>query len=492
MKYILSLDQGTTSSRALLIDHSGEIRGVRQKEFPQIFPQSGWVEHDPMDILNSQLDVAKEVVSEICEPTDEIVGLGITNQRETIIVWNKHTGKPVHNAIVWQCARSSDYCKTLRNDGYAETIHEKTGLVVDSYFSGPKIKWILDNVDGVRVAAENGDLIAGTVDCWLVWNLTGGECHVTDYSNASRTMLFNIKTLRWDEELLDLMKIPLSMLPEVKPSSHVYGNVKKSIFAKNIPICGILGDQQAALFGNLCLNQGTMKTTYGTGAFMLMNTGEEPVFSKNGLLTTIACGIDDKVVYALEGSVFMAGATIQWLRDSLGIISNASETEALAESVDDSYGVYFVPAFQGLGTPYWNMDAKAAIFGLTRGAKREHIVRAALEAIAYRVHDVLSTMRRDSGMALTEMRVDGGAAMNNFLMRFQADISAATIIRPDNIESTAMGAAFAAGLAVGFWNNTEELAAINDQHRIFEPRMNDEKRDQLYSGWQDAVRRCIE
>ena len=491
MKYILSLDQGTTSSRALLIDHAGGIRGVRQKEFPQIFPRSGWVEHDPMDILNSQLNVAGKVIAEVCEQGDEIVGLGITNQRETVIVWNKNTGEPVYNAIVWQCVRTAGFCETLRDEGYAETIHAKTGLVVDSYFSGPKIKWILDNVEGAREAATQGDLIAGTVDSWLVWNLTGGDCHVTDYSNASRTMLFNINTLAWDEELLELMEIPRSMLPEVKPSSCVYGCVEKSTFGKAIPISGILGDQQAALFGNLCLEPGTIKTTYGTGAFMLMNTGEEPVLSQKGLLTTIAWGIDDKVVYALEGSVFMAGATIQWLRDNLGIISNAAETVALAESVEDSYGVYFVPAFQGLGTPYWNMDAKAAILGLTRGAKREHIVRAALEAMAYRVQDVLATMREETGRELPEMRVDGGAAMNNFIMSFQADISDIAIVRPKNIESTAMGTAFAAGLAVGFWSHRDELTAINDRERLFEPQMSAEKRAELYSGWRDAVKRCL-
>jgi len=491
MKYILSLDQGTTSSRALLINHAGQICGVCQKEFPQIFPRTAWVEHDPMEILNSQIEVAREVINDVCSPDDEIVGLGITNQRETTIVWNKTTGKPVYNAIVWQCRRTAEYCKSMTKDHDAEIIHKKTGLVIDAYFSGTKIKWILDNVEGARSSAENGELLFGTVDTWLIWNLTGGKCHVTDYSNASRTMLFNINTLEWDDELLELMNIPRAILPEVKPSSTIYGETKQSLLGKIIPISGILGDQQAALFGNLCLKSGTIKNTYGTGAFMLMNTGTSPVFSEDGLLTTIAWGIDGKITYALEGSVFMAGATIQWLRDNLGLIKNATETEALATSVKDSYGVYFVTAFQGLGTPYWDMDAKAAITGLTRGAKKEHIVRAALEAIAFRVNDVLSVMKKDTGMKLSQMLVDGGAAMNHFLLQFQSDISNLSIIRPKNIESTAMGAAFAAGLAVGFWKEIDELKRIKEADRFFTPEMSEKKREKLYIGWKNAVKQTI-
>lgn len=491
MKYILSLDQGTTSSRALLVEHSGQINGVYQREFPQIFPRNGWVEHDPMDILNSQLEVTRKLINDFCQPGDEIISLGITNQRETTIVWDKNTGKPVCNAIVWQCRRSADYCNWLKTNNFAEKIHQKTGLVIDAYFSGPKIKWILDNIDGARTAAENGNLLFGTVDTWLIWNLTGGKCHITDYSNASRTMLLNINTLEWDEELLELMDIPRNMLPEVKPSSQVYGHTEQAILGHSIPIGGIFGDQQAALFGNLCLEPGMLKNTYGTGCFMLMNTGHRPVFSKHGLLTTIAWGLDGEVTYALEGSVFMAGATIQWLRDNLGIIKDAAETEALACAVEDSYGVFFVPAFQGLGTPYWNMDVKGGIWGLSRGVKKEHIVRAALESIAYRTNDVLQVMQQDAEMAIKEMLVDGGASMNNFLMQFQADISNLSIIRPKNIESTAMGAAFAAGLAVDFWEDRDELRAIKERERVFIPQMNEDRRNKLYQGWQNAVKRCL-
>lgn len=492
MKYILSLDQGTTSSRALLVNHAGNICGVAQKEFPQIFPEVGWVEHDPMDILNSQLEVAREVVGIVCKPEDEVIGLGITNQRETVIVWDKNTGKPVYNAIVWQCRRTAEFCNELKDHGNAESIHKKTGLVVDAYFSGTKIKWILDNVNGARNKAEKGDLLAGTVDSWLVWNLTGGKCHVTDYSNASRTMLFNINSLEWDQELLGLMGIPEQMLPEVKPSSYIYGHSEQAIFGNSIPISGILGDQQAALFGNLCLDPGTIKNTYGSGAFMLMNTGTRPVFSQEGLLTTIAWGLDDKVTYALEGSVFMAGATIQWLRDNLKMIENAAETEDLATSVEDSFGVYLVPAFQGLGTPYWNMDAKAGIIGLSRGARKEHIVRAALEAMAYRVQDVLLVMQKDVKMELKETLVDGGAAMNNFLLQFQADISNMKIIRPKSIESTALGAAFAAGVAVEFWEDRDDLRTIKEHDRVFVPAMDENKRKSLYDGWLKAVDQILE
>lgn len=491
MKYILSLDQGTTSSRALLVDHGGNISGISQKEFPQIFPQAGWVEHNPMDILNSQLEVARDVIGNVCKPGDEIIALGITNQRETVIAWDKRSGEPVYNAIVWQCRRTTDYCNKLEDCGHAEMIHQKTGLVVDAYFSGTKIKWILDNVPGAKESAEKGEILVGTVDTWLVWNLTGGKSHVTDYSNASRTMLFNINSLAWDDELLELMSIPKSMLPEVKPSIHVYGHSEQAVLGHSIPIGGIFGDQQAALFGNLCLEPGNIKNTYGTGAFMLMNTGSRAVYSKDGLLTTIAWGLDGEVTYALEGSVFMAGATIQWLRDNLGMIQDASETEALAESVEDCFGVYLVPAFQGLGTPYWNMDAKAGIVGLTRGAKKEHIVRAALEAVAYRVQDVLLVMQKDSEMELKNMLVDGGASLNNFLLQFQADISNLNIIRPKNIESTAMGAAFAAGLAVGFWEDRDELRKIKEHERVFSPEISEEKRHDLYDGWLQAVKRVL-
>ena len=491
MKYILALDQGTTSSRALLVNRQGKICGSRQQEFPQLFPRPGWVEHDPIAILNSQLTVTRDLIQEMCTPDDELVSLGITNQRETVVVWNRHTGEPIYNAIVWQCQRTVNYCNALRENGYAEIIHRKTGLVIDAYFSGPKIKWILDNVKGARKAAEQGDLLFGTIDTWLTWNLTGGKFHVTDYSNASRTMLFNINTLCWDEELLELMDIPSAMLPKVHSSSMVYGETEKSILGRKIPIGAILGDQQAALFGNLCLEPGMVKNTYGTGAFLLMNTGKTPVFSPDGLLTTIAWQLDGTVIYALEGTVFMAGATIQWLRDNLGIIKDAAESEPLATSVKNNAGVYFVPAFQGLGTPHWNMEAKAIISGLTRESRREHIVRAALEAIAYQTHEVLAVMQRDTGITLTDMLVDGGAAMNNFLLQFQADISDLSIIRPMNIESTALGVAFAAGLAVGFWENMDELKTIKQQKNIFKPKMTATQRKLLYQGWENAVKRCL-
>jgi len=492
MKYILALDQGTTSSRALLVDHSGKICGIRQKEFPQIYPITSFVEHNPTDILDSQLDVAREVIKDVCSGDDEIMALGITNQRETVIIWNRHTGKPVYNAIVWQCSRTAKYCKYLKDNNYGDIIHRKTGLIIDSYFSATKIRWILKNVDGARAAADNGDLLFGTVDSWLVWNLTGGKLHITDYSNASRTMLFNINTLKWDDELLELMEIPKSMMPEVKPSSMIYGYTEKELLGKSIPIGGVMGDQQSALFGNLCFEPGTIKNTYGTGAFLLMNTGDRPTFSNDGLLTTIAWGIDEKIMYALEGSVFMAGATIQWLRDNLGLIKDAAESEALANSVEDSYGIYFVPAFQGLGSPYWNMKSKAAITGITRGAKKEHIVRAALESIAFRINDVITTMYQDTGIELKDMRVDGGAAANNFLLQFQADISNLSVVRPKNIESTAMGAAFSAGLARGFWRDRKELKMIKEHDRIFSPKMNKKQSKRLYIGWLNAVKNVID
>ncbi len=491
MSYIIALDQGTTSSRALLIDKSGTIKGSAQKEFPQIYPQAGWVEHDPMDIWNVQLEMLQKLVEEQKVKPEEIAAIGITNQRETTIVWDRNTGKPVYNAIVWQCRRTADYCNSLKARGLSETIHKKTGLVVDAYFSGSKIKWILDNVPGVRVKAEKGDVLFGTVDTWLVWKLTGGKVHVTDYTNASRTMLFNINTIEWDQELLNEMDIPKSILPDVKPSSYVYGQTDINLLDLEIPIAGIAGDQQAALFGQMCIDKGSFKNTYGTGCFMLMNTGEKPVFSRNGLLTTIALGLDGKISYALEGSVFMAGAVIQWLRDDLKIIESAEETEAIALSVADTRGVNFVSAFQGLGTPYWDMGAKAAIHGLSRGAGKAHIVRAALESIAFRTKDIVTVMEKEAGITLSDMRVDGGACRNNFLMQFQSDILNNNILRPGNIETTAMGAAYLAGLAVGFWSGMEELKDIWVKERVFKPTMEDSKRKELYAGWKDAVGRCL-
>ncbi len=489
MSYIIALDQGTTSSRALLIDKSGTIIGSAQKEFPQIYPQAGWVEHDPMDIWNVQFEMLRKLISEQKVKPAEIAAIGITNQRETTILWDKNTGKPVYNAIVWQCRRTSDYCNNLKDRGLSEMIHKKTGLVVDAYFSGSKIKWILDNAPDVRERAERGEILFGTVDTWLVWKLTGGRVHVTDYTNASRTMLFNINTLEWDLELLGEMDIPIDILPEVKPSSFIYGQTDSNLLGAPVPVAGIAGDQQAALFGQMCIEKGSFKNTYGTGCFMLMNTGEKPAFSENGLLTTIALGLDGKVTYALEGSVFMAGAVIQWLRDNLELIENAEETEDLALSVDDTKGVYFIPAFQGLGTPYWDMDARAGITGLTRAAGKAHIVRAALESIAYRTKDVVDVMEKEAGIKLVDIRVDGGACRNNFLMQFQSDILDSSIVRPENIETTAMGAAYLAGLAVGFWSGIGEIKKIWKEDRVFSPEMEKEKRNNLYLGWIDSVKK---
>lgn len=487
MSFIIALDQGTTSSRALLIDKSGTIVGSAQKEFPQIYPKAGWVEHDPMDIWNVQFEMLQKLISEQKVKPAEIAAIGITNQRETTILWDKNTGRPVYNAIVWQCRRTADYCNSLKDRGLSEMIHKKTGLVVDAYFSGSKIRWILDNVPGVRKRAGKGDILFGTVDTWLVWNLTGGRVHVTDYTNASRTMLFNINTLQWDLELLDEMDIPLNILPEVKSSSFIYGQTDSSLLGARVPVAGIAGDQQAALFGQMCIEAGSFKNTYGTGCFMLMNTGERPAFSENGLLTTIALGLDGKVTYALEGSVFMAGAVIQWLRDNLELIENAEETEDLALSVDDTKGVYFIPAFQGLGTPYWDMDARAGITGLTRAAGKAHIVRAALESIAYRTKDVVDVMEKEAGIKLTDIRVDGGACRNSFLMQFQSDILDSAIVRPENIETTAMGAAYLAGLAVGFWSGISEIRKIWKEDRVFTPDMDRKKRTELYEGWKVAI-----
>jgi glycerol kinase len=491
MSYIIALDQGTTSSRAVLIDSAGAIVGSAQKEFPQIYPQAGWVEHDPMDIWNVQFEMLQKLIIEQNINPSEIAAIGITNQRETTIIWDKNTGEPVYNAIVWQCRRTADFCNSLKERGLSDTIHRKTGLVVDAYFSGSKIKWILDNVDGARERAEKGELLFGTVDSWMVWKLTSGKVHVTDYTNASRTMLFNINTLEWDNELLKEFEIPADILPDVKPSSYVYGNTNQELIGASIPIAGIAGDQQAALFGQMCTNEGSFKNTYGTGCFMLMNTGENPVFSNNGLLTTIALGFNGKVTYALEGSVFMAGAVIQWLRDDLKIIESAEETEAIALSVPDTRGVNFVPAFQGLGTPFWDMGARAGIIGLSRGVSKAHIIRAALESIAFRTKDIVDVMEKEAGIKLSDMKVDGGGCRNNFLMQFQSDILDNNIVRPKNIETTAMGAAYLAGLAVGFWSDLEELKTIWTRERIFSSKMDYLKRNALYNSWKEAVGRCL-
>ena len=488
-KFIISLDEGTTSCRALVIDRQGKIISTSQKEFTQIYPEKGWVEHDAEEIFSCQLEMMKNVIAENSIEYDDVSAVGITNQRETTVVWDKKTGRPVYNAIVWQCRRTASICDQYKN--YAELIQSKTGLVLDAYFSATKIKWILDNVEGVRERAEKGDLLFGTIDSWLIWKLTAGKVHVTDFSNASRTMLFNIHTLEWDSEILDLLSIPRSMLPEVKMSSEVYGVTDPSVAGGMIKIAGIAGDQQSALFGQMCLEKGEVKNTYGTGCFMLMNTGEKPVKSENGLLTTIAWGIDGRITYALEGSVFMGGAVIQWLRDELGLIKTASETEALAESVESTDGVYLVSAFQGLGTPYWDMDARGAVLGLTRGSGKAHIVRAALESIAFRSLDVVAVMEKDSGINLTGMKVDGGASLNNFLMQFQCDVIDREVIRPVSIETTAMGAAFLAGLASGFWQNIDELKSVWKKDRSFVPAMKQDERDRLYSGWKKAVGRAL-
>ncbi|OXT09021.1 glycerol kinase [Thermoanaerobacterium thermosaccharolyticum] len=488
-KYIMALDQGTTSSRAIIFDHSGNIVSSINKEFTQIYPNPGWVEHDPMEILDSQIEVAKAVLEKTGIKAEDIAAIGITNQRETTVVWDKNTGKPVYNAIVWQCRRTAPICDEIKNNGFDKEILKKTGLIVDAYFSGTKIKWILDNVEGARERAENGDLYFGNIDSWLIWNLTGGKAHVTDYSNASRTMLFNIYELKWDKDILEYLGIPESMLPDVKPSSYVYGYTDKSIFGVEIPIAGCAGDQQAALFGQTCYDKGMAKNTYGTGCFMLMNTGEKAVPSKNGLLTTIAWGIDDKVEYALEGSIFIAGAAIQWLRDELKIIDNSPQSEKYALKVSDTNGVYVVPAFVGLGAPYWDMYARGAILGITRGVKREHIIRATLESLAYETRDVLEAMQEDSGIKLSALKVDGGASANNFLMQFQSDILGVPVDRPTVIETTALGASYLAGIATGFWNGREEVAKNWGVDRHFEPNMDEQTREKLYAGWKKAVER---
>ncbi|MDI6600779.1 MAG: glycerol kinase GlpK [Thermoanaerobacteraceae bacterium] len=490
-KYVMALDQGTTSSRAILFDHSGRIVSVANKEFTQIYPKPGWVEHDPMEIWGSQIGVAQEAIRKAGVDPSDIAAIGITNQRETTIVWDKNTGKPIYNAIVWQCRRTAAICDALKASGFDKKITEKTGLIVDAYFSGTKIKWILDNVEGAREKAEKGELLFGNVDSWLIWNLTGGKVHVTDYSNASRTMLFNIHELKWDQDILKELNIPEKMLPTPMPSSHVYGVTDKELFGVEIPIAGAAGDQQAALFGQACYKPGMAKNTYGTGCFMLMNTGEKAVPSHNGLLTTIAWGIDGKVEYALEGSIFIAGAAIQWLRDELRIIDNSPQSEEYATKVEDTAGVYVVPAFVGLGAPYWDMYARGTIVGLTRGAKREHLIRATLESLAYQTRDVLEAMQEDSGINLAALKVDGGACTNNFLMQFQADILGVPVDRPQVIETTALGAAYLAGLATGFWKDKDEIAANWNVDRQFKPSMDEEKKEKLYKGWKKAVERSL-
>jgi glycerol kinase len=490
-KYVLSLDQGTTSSRAILFDQTGSIVGIAQKEFTQIYPKPGWVEHDPMEIWGTQSGVAREVLERTGVKPAEIAAIGITNQRETTVVWDKQTGKPVYNAIVWQDRRTAGICDDLKARGLESYVRENTGLVIDAYFSGTKVKWILDNVEGAREKAENGDLLFGTIDTWLIWNLTRGKKHVTDYSNASRTLLYNIKELKWDEKMLDELSIPTSVLPEVKASSEVYGVTDPELFGGvEIPIAGVAGDQQAALFGQACFEPGMAKNTYGTGCFMLMNTGEKAVTSNSGLLTTIAWGLDGKVEYALEGSIFIAGAAVQWLRDGIKLIDTAPDSEYFASKVENTDGVYVVPAFAGLGAPYWDMYARGAIFGLTRGTRKEHIVRATLESLAYQTKDVLGAMENDSGIHLQALRVDGGATANNLLMQFQADILGVNVERPAVLETTALGAAYLAGIAVGFWKK-DELAKNAKIESVFEPAMDGETRERLYKGWQKAVKRTM-
>ena len=490
-QYILSLDQGTSSSRAIVFDRKGQICSMAQREFTQIFPKPGWVEHNPHEIWSSQASVIAEAIAAIDINGLNIAGIGITNQRETTIVWDSETEEPVYNAIVWQDRRTSEYCDRLKAEGQTEFIRERTGLIVDAYFSATKIKWILDNVAGARERAEKGKLMFGTVDSWLIWRLTRGEVHVTDVSNASRTMLFNIHTLQWDEELLRLFGIPASMMPQVKSSSEVYGATKTTIFAHKVPIAGIAGDQQAALFGQMCVEPGSVKSAYGTGCFLLMNSGEKPITSSNNLLTTIAWKIGDKVDYALEGSIFVGGSVVQWLRDGLGIIRSSSEVEALAASVPDTNGVYFVPALTGLAAPYWDQYARGAISGISRGTTAAHIARAALEGIAYQTLDIVGAMQRDSGITLRELKVDGGAARNNLLMQFQSDLLDTRVIRPGVTETTALGAAYLAGLAVGYWGSIDEIRQQWQAEHVFEPTADRSQIGKAVAGWEDAVRRVL-
>ena len=488
MKYIMSLDQGTTSSRCILFDKAGNICSTAQKEFRQIFPQPGWVEHDADEIWDTTLEVSRAAMKKLGVTAADIAAIGITNQRETTVVWDKETGRPIANAIVWQCRRTSDIIDALVAKGYSDSIRAKTGLVPDAYFSGSKIKWLLDNVPGAREKAEAGRLLFGTIDTWLIWKLTGGRVHVTDYTNASRTMLFNIHTLEWDKELLNMLDIPGNMLPEVKPSSCVYGESSFELYGGSIPISGAAGDQQCALFGQCCFAPGEMKNTYGTGCFLLMNTGTTPVESKNGLVTTIAVGIDGYVEYALEGSIFVAGAAIQWLRDQLNVISSASESQQYAEKVEDCAGGYVVPAFTGLGAPYWNQRARGAVVGITRGFNRAHLVRATLESLAYQTYDIAKAMEQDSGIKISGLKVDGGACANDFLMQFQSDLLCSDVCRPRCIETTALGAAYLAGLAVGYWESREDIRTNWAVDRVFCPGMSDDERDKLVKGWHKAVK----
>lgn len=491
-KYIMALDAGTTSNRCILFDKEGNIVSMAQKEFRQFFPNPGWVEHDANEIWSTQLGVAVEAMSMVNAKACDIAAIGITNQRETAIVWNKETGEPVYNAIVWQCRRTADYIERLKNDGLADYVKNVTGLVPDAYFSGSKIAWILDNVPGARQLAEDGRLAFGTIDSWLIWKMTDGDVHVTDYTNASRTMLYNIHTLSWDDKLLEYFNIPKSMLPEVKPSSCIYGYTHVSVFGGEIPICGAAGDQQAALFGQGCFEAGDVKNTYGTGCFLLMNTGKRAVESSHGLITTIAAGTDDKVSYALEGSVFVAGASIQWLRDGLRMIRNAAQSEEYATSVDDCDGMYVVPAFTGMGAPYWNSSARGTVVGITRGCSKEHFIRATLESIAYQTYDVLHAMEEDVGISVNELKVDGGASANNFLMQFQSDIINSDVIRPECIETTALGAAYLAGLATGYWKSTDEIKANWNLGRRFTASMSEDDRKVRLAGWKKAVRCALD
>lgn len=490
-QYILALDQGTSSSRAIVFDETGKSCAVAQREFRQIFPKSGWVEHDPHEIWSSQASVIAEAITMMDINGLNIAGIGITNQRETTIVWDSETEEPIYNAIVWQDRRTSDYCDELKSRGLTDMIRQKTGLIIDAYFSATKIKWILDHVPGVRERAAKGKLLFGTVDTWLIWRLTRGEVHVTDVSNASRTMLFNINTLEWDQELLDLFEIPRSMMPEVKSSSEVYGHTKTTIFAHKVPIAGIAGDQQAALFGQMCTEPGMVKNTYGTGCFLLMNSGEKPILSKNNLITTVAWKIGDKVNYALEGSIFVGGSVVQWLRDGLGVINSSSEVEELASRVSDTNGVYFVPALTGLGAPWWDQYARGTIVGISRGTNTAHIARAALEGIAFQTMDITNAMSLDAGIPLKALKVDGGASRNNLLMQFQADILGTQVIRPQVVETTALGAAYLAGLAVGYWSSIDDIRKQWQVDRVFEPSWEEDKIQTAKAGWHDAVKRTL-
>ncbi|HJN05934.1 MAG TPA: glycerol kinase GlpK [Bacteroidales bacterium] len=489
-KYILSLDQGTTSSRAIIFNHKGDVCAIAQKEIEQIFPIPGWVEHNPIEIWSTQLAVASEAIAKLGIHANEIAGIGIANQRETTIIWSRKTGKPIYNAIVWQDHRTAEVCDELIKNGYDKIVKQKTGLELDAYFSATKISWILDNVQGARLHAEKGELAFGTVDSWLIWNLTDGGAHLTDVSNASRTMLFNIHKLEWDEELLSLFNVPRQILPDVKPNSHVFAHTAGKLLSSRIPICGVAGDQQAAMFGQLCLKKGMAKNTYGTGCFLMLNTGEEAVVSRNRLLTTIAWQLNNKVTYALEGSVFVAGAVIQWLRDQLSIINSSEQVEALAGKVDDNGEVYFVPAFTGLGAPYWNQHAKGLIYGLTRGTTKAHIARAALESIAYQNYDVIKAMEKDIGTKVNYIRADGGASANSMLMQFQSDILGIIVERPKILETTALGAAYFAGLAIGYWENTDQLISQWSIDRAFTPLMHKEKVVHLIKNWHEAIRKA--